>query len=615
MPDSPTVGFQITSDPDTTSVAAPRTEGGTERPGERRCRLLFVGDLDPQAPEPDWGADPRVRAVDASSFADVLRDWSPALDVSVEDHLAGGGRRTVTWTVDAMEALTPAGIVARVPALAAVAEAREAIADAKAGRLTLDALRDRLRATGLDGADALADAVAARPGASTPAPARSDDDRGGDRLDGLLGLVSVDGAPDAPGADAPGGVLDALVGAAMGERAASGIDAAQADRVRADLDARLRAQVVALLDDPDVRRLEGAWRGLKFLVDRLAFRRGARLDVLAAPKASLDEALHFQVLLPEHEHGTERDPLAAIVVAHDVTATSADLALLGELAATGGSLQVPVVLSAAPSFFGLDAPTDLARLPPLATLLGGIPYAAFRSLRARPDAAFLSLAVPPFVLRPAYGPDLPDRAHGVEGGEVLWGGGALLAGAALALRHAESGWPTPTAGQAVEDLHVRTTRMGAMPLAAAFSESVLGDLARAGFVGFAGPLRTDRAVMGPPAVVGQPADGSHEAAQQRRLPSAAFSAVAAHRALGLGPELAGMDAEAALAEIERRFQAFLHTGSPLPDDAVTVQHLDEHETETSRTYGVRLRPPADVLPGAVGVVFGVEVPKAASDGS
>ena len=46
------------------------------------------------------------------------------------------------------------------------------------------------------------------------------------------------------------------------------------------------------------------------------------------------------------------------------------------------------------------------------------------------------------------------------------------------------------------------------------------------------------------------------------------------------------------------------------EDAVTVQHLDEHETETSRTYGVRLRPPRAVLPQPVGVVFGVEVPKA-----
>jgi type VI secretion system protein ImpC len=614
MSDS-SVGFQITSDPDRTTVGSPQTAGAPEREAERRVRFLLVADLDPQAAAPDWEAGHLVRPIDATTFAGVLREWSPRLDVSVADHLGeAGGHRTVAWAVDALDALTPEGIVRRVPELAAVAAARAAVAEARAGALDLDGLRARLQETGVVGTDALADAVRARPDRPDSA-GTGGVEASGDGLDKLLGMVSLDGPSDVPPPPASSGFLDALVGAAVGQEAASGIDAASAERVLADLDARLRAQVVAILDHPDVRRLEAAWRGLKFLVDRLAFRRGARLDVLAAPKGALAEALHFQVLLPEHADGLERAPLGAVVVDHAFAATSADLAALGDLAASGASLQVPVVASVGPAFFGLDTPTDFSRLPPVVSLLDRPEYAAFRSLRGRPDAAFLALALPPFVLRPPYGPDHPDRAHGVEGAQILWGGGALLVAAAMAGRHAETGWPTPPAGTAVAGLPVRKTRMGALPLAAAFGDSVLQDLARAGLLGLSGPLQTDRAVLGPTATTARPDDASPDARAQVSLPAAVFTSIAAHRALTIGPELAGMDEAVALDEIGARFRALLHTGSALPDDAVTVQSLAEHETATSRTFGVRLRPPARVLADAVGLVFGVEVPKdAPSDG-
>ena len=79
----------------------------------------------------------------------------------------------------------------------------------------------------------------------------------------------------------------------------------------------------------------------------------------------------------------------------------------------------------------------------------------------------------------------------------------------------------------------------------------------------------------------------------------------------IGQACAGLEPEAALQEIDRRFRAFLRgDGGPVDEDAVTVQYLDEHDTETSRTYGVRLRPPRAVLPHPVGIVFGVEVPTA-----
>ena len=599
MSESPSVGFTITSDPDRTTAEAP-TAGASPRERGGAFRLLLVADLDPQAPVPDWADGDRVWEVDPNTVAERMREHGPMLAVRVPG--LDGAPTEVEWAADALDAFTPAGIVARVPALTAADRARAVLDEARRGGVTLEALRDRLAETGVAGADGLAAAVAARPGGPSAPP--SDDGS----LDALLGMVALDG--DDPATPPKDPLLGALVRAAS--EPTGDVDRAAAERVATDLASRLRRTLSAVVEHPDVRRAEAAWTGLRRLVDRLAFRQGARLSVLAASKTALAEAVHHQVLLPEYAHGVERTPLAAVLVDHAVETTSADLMALGDLAASGASLQVPIVVSASPAFFGLSAPTDFSRLPPATALLRQPEYAAFRSLRTRPDAAFLALAVPPFLLRHAYGPDHVDKTHGVEGGERLWGGGALLVGLAMAAAHADRGWPTASAGQTVPDLPVRTTRMGAMPLAAAFGDSVLDDLARAGVLGFSGPLRTDRAVMGPPATTATPADASGDARARASLPAAVLTALASHRALVIGPACAGLDPDAAIAEIDRRFRAFLRgDGGPVEPDAVTVQYLDEHDTETTRTYGVRLRPPRAVLPHPVGVVFGVEVPNAA----
>ena len=105
------------------------------------------------------------------------------------------------------------------------------------------------------------------------------------------------------------------------------------------------------------------------------------------------------------------------------------------------------------------------------------------------------------------------------------------------------------------------------------------------------------------------------------LPAAVFAAIASHRALSMGDELAGADEADALAGIESRFRALLSTagphggasgGAPLPDDAVTVQTMPEHDTPAQRTFAVRLWPPPAVLADSVGAVFGVNVPTAAT---
>ena len=588
------IGLSITSDPDATRVET----GATARPRERAQapRIVLVADLDPQGTEARG-----VESVHQNGFAEWMRAWSPRLEVSVENRMGGAARVQGVLVADSLDAFAPENLARQIPALARLVGTRQALAEHRAGRLDLDALEARLETAGVpaDQAAPLLDALRRPTAPREPGPADPDASSAVDRILGLVGDAPPAAAPSTPSGRADS-LLDRLTDAATGP--AGDVPNPAADGPIADLDRRIAAQLDAVLNDPEVRAFEAAWRGLKFVLDRCAGRGGLQVEVLAATKAQLAERTYHHVLMPEHEHGARRAPLAAVVVAHAFGHTPPDIEALADLASTGQSLQVPVVADAAPAFFGLDGPGALPKMPLLGHLLREPQYLPFHKLRQNEDAAFLTLAVAPFLLRMPHGKP-GEAAYGLEESGHLWGGGALLVAAAMGEAQRDAGWPTAVVGRAVGDLPVRQTRMGALPLAASFSDAVLRDLGAAGLAGFRGALNTDRAVLVAPVVVGLPKGGKPPAT----LPSAVFAALAAHRVLGLERDLAGTDAPEAAAELDARLRQFL--GGTQEPDAVTVQHLEQHEQDDSRTYGLRLRPPRAVVPVETSLVLGATVPK------
>ena len=595
---TPSIGLSITSDPDTT-----RIETGTAgRPRERAeiPRLIFVADLDPQGT-----ADRGVESVDRNGFAGWMAAWAPRIEVSVENQMGGAERVQAVLVADSLKAFEPDHLAQQVPAIARLARTRQALAEHRAGRLDTDGLRARLRDAGVppDQSAPLLDAL------NRPAsvPSSSADGNAIDRILGLVGDGPKASAPAAATATRADGLLDRLTDSLSrpGGTAAGPSDAPPnpaADGPIADLDRRLAAQIGALLNHPEVRAFEAAWRGLKFVLDRCAGRGGLRVDVLAATRAQLARRMYRHVLMPEHRGGADRPPLAAVVVEHAFGHTPPEISALADLAGTGQSLQVPIVTNAAPAFFGLDGPGAWPQLPLLGHLLREPQYLPFHKLRQNADAAYLTVAVAPFLLRMPYGKE-KSAPFGLDESGYVWGGGALLVAAAMGEAQRDTGWPTAIVGRAVPDLPVRTTRMGGLPLAASFSDAVLRDLGGAGFAGFRGPLGSDAAVLVAPVVVGRPEGDAPPAT----LPSAVFAALAAHRVLRLERDLAGLDVPEATAELDARLRQFLATDD---EDAVTVQHLEQHEQDDSRTYGLRLRPPRSVLPIQQGLVLGATISKA-----
>ncbi len=599
------VGIRVTSDPDTTLVTQPAAEA-RRRETPIPLRLLFVADLTPQT-EHKWRGESLVRRVDVNGFAGLMAEWQPGLRLDVPNRLSSEPKALeVALRFASLKDFTPGGVARQVPALARLLAIRTEVDGVRTKGTDAATFRAGLAEAGVDeaSADGLYAQLTVAPPEATPKQSTGDDS-----LDRLMGMVDTGKGEQVPG------FVEAVAEAVAGDTPR--VARSAADTILADFDRKLGGQLRAILEHPDLRRLEAAWRGLKFLVDRLPFRDGVHLDVLPAGRDELGEALYEQVLLPEHGADDGRAPLAAVLLGFAFGNSQADAVLLDDLAGTGASLQAPIIASADPAFFALDGPEDEGAIPLVAHLTDGPAYLHWNKLRAKDEARYVALAFPPFLLRAPYGPENPSREVPLGEEGFLWGGGALAVGLALADSFAETGWPTHLAGRRVGDLPLHETGRGATPLARLLPEAKAAELAEAGFAVLTGEANRDalRLAHAPnlskPAAFDDPEKTAHAAAHAT-LACGLFSARAAHRLLTLPGELDPADAlEAKQDAVVQKLRAFLGTPeADVPAGAVTAEPVPKAEIEGHDLLAVRLQPPPHVLYHPVHLAVGLPVPRA-----
>ncbi len=628
MPDMPEerVGLRITSDPDETRIEQPATHGARETV-PLPLRLLFAAPLTPRIAS----GEARPVRVDRHRFAEMMQQFDPRLAITVPNRINDASQEmAVELSFLSLKAFRPEEIARRVPALHSLLALRTLVRRARDGEIDGDGFRTEAQQAGIE--EARADAIyqmieapeepSASEKPSTPRPSPSAAAGDDASLDRLMGMVEAEG--EAPPSDAAGeqtgGAMDTLMRAVSEEGAKPAVEASAAERLMADLDGVLRAQTGAILRHPEVRRLEAAWRGLKFLVDRLDVRAGIQLEVLPVAKADLGKALHHRVLLPEHARQGDKPPISAVVLDFSFDHRDADVALLRDLAGTAASLQAPIIGSVAPVFFGKEAPGQLGDLPLVRQHLEGPAYLAWNKLRDEQGARFLALALPPFLLRAPYGAEKYDGELGTEEDDGLWGGGARAVAVALAGSFARTGWPTHFAGgplreRHIEDLPVHQGPGGHGPLAARYGEEQQAELAEAGSTVRGARPDHDAAYVARALTLARPqpeedAEAQAGARAHVSLPCQLFVTRAAHALLTFQADLApGTAPDEAQATLEQRLRTFLQAEDEGDEDenAVSIEPVEGADVPGHTLLAVRLRPPASALEQDVSLVMGVQV--------
>lgn len=213
----------------------------------------------------------------------------------------------------------------------------------------------------------------------------------------------------------PGAILRAWFGAARLRAIAAGPDRRAVleealDRDIAALDGMISRQLDAVLHAPRLRRLEGSWRGLHWLVDGSVQDRLVKVRLLPVRWADLARDLQRAVefdqsalfrLIYEEEFGTPGgEPFGMLTADFEIRPGPGpghpvdDVTVLNQLAAVGAAAFCPVVLPASPALLGLDAFHELGATLSLSDILRGPERARWRTLASREDTRFLALVLP-----------------------------------------------------------------------------------------------------------------------------------------------------------------------------------------------------------------------------
>lgn len=298
-------------------------------------------------------------------------------------------------------------------------------------------------------------------------------------LDEILAETKL--SPSDEGYDVAKKGVQAFIAQLLAPNAATGkIDKSVVDGMIAELDRKLSRQLDEILHAPDFQKLESAWKGLKFVVDRTNFGENIKVGFLNVSK---DDMLADFEDAPDvtkgglyktcytAEYGTfGGEPLGAVFANYTFNAGAQDMSLLQNLAAVSAMAHAPFFAAAAPEFFGEKTMTDLPNLKDLRSIFEGPQYAKWNAFRETEDSRYIGLLMPRFMLRLPYGEAVPTKSFNYEENVIgshdkyLWGNASYAMATRVADSFAKFHWcPNiigPQAGGTVENLPLHTFQQG-----------------------------------------------------------------------------------------------------------------------------------------------------------
>jgi type VI secretion system protein ImpD/type VI secretion system protein ImpC len=195
------------------------------------------------------------------------------------------------------------------------------------------------------------------------------------------------------------------------QRAPGDVLRAALDRDIATIDAMISAQLDAVLHHPRVRRLEGSWRGLHWLVARLPHTGGrVRLKMLHARwidvcrdierALEFDQSHLFRKIHEEQFGMAGAEPFGLIAGDYEVRHRPGpkyptdDIGALSGLAGIAAAAFSPMILGASPELLGLESFADISPSFDPAGVLQGSEHQRWRQSSAQEDLRFIGIVLP-----------------------------------------------------------------------------------------------------------------------------------------------------------------------------------------------------------------------------
>jgi type VI secretion system protein ImpC len=248
----------------------------------------------------------------------------------------------------------------------------------------------------------------------------------------------------------------------------------------AAIDKKLSEQVNLILHHPEFQKLEGAWRGLHYMVNNTETDQHLKIRVMDMPKSDLaktlkrykgaawDQSPLFKKVYEEEYGQFGGEPFGALVGDYHFDHSPADVELLGEMAKISASAHAPFITGASPSLMQMGSWQELSNPRDLTKIFGTPEYAAWRSLRESDDSRYLAMCMPRFLARPPYGArtnpveefDFEEDTGAADHSKYAWANAAYAMATNINRSYKLYGWGSRIrgieSGGAVENLPLHT---------------------------------------------------------------------------------------------------------------------------------------------------------------
>ena len=293
----------------------------------------------------------------------------------------------------------------------------------------------------------------------------------------------------------------------------------------AALDKKLSDQMNLILHHEEFQKLEGTWRGLKYLVDNSDPDEMLKIRVMNISKNDLrktmrrykgtgwDQSPIFKKLYEEEYGQFGGEPYGCLVGDYHFDHSAPDVELLGEMARVAAAAHAPFIAGASPAIIQMYSWQELANPRDLTKIFSNTEYAAWRGLRDSDDSKYVGLAMPRYLSRMPYGAKtnpveefaFEEDTEGGSHSKYTWSNSAFAMAANINRSFKEYGWCTSIrgveSGGIVTDLpaHTFPSDDGGVdlkcPTEIAISDRREAELAKNGFMPLVHRKNTDLAAF------------------------------------------------------------------------------------------------------------------------
>jgi type VI secretion system protein ImpC len=226
----------------------------------------------------------------------------------------------------------------------------------------------------------------------------------------------------------------------------------------AEIDRLVSLQLNEVLHNASFQKLEGTWRGLKYLLDQSETSDKLKIRVLNATKTELlrdlqrapefDQSAMFKKVYEEEFGVFGGAPFAALIGDYEFGRGPEDIDLLERISKVAASAHAPFLTAANPEMLNLDSFTSIDAPRDMAKIFDNTEYAKWKSFRASEDARYVGLALPHILMRLPYGKNgvtcegfnYQEGVDGSDHSKYLWGNAAFALAARLTAAFAVYGW-------------------------------------------------------------------------------------------------------------------------------------------------------------------------------